>query len=235
MLYTYINELNLKTATVTTSNTSLNVREGASSSAKIKGKLAKGEEVLILGTYGDFYKVLYRGNLVGYASKAYLTVGGTQNGSYGAAMLSVPSYKQYNYASLRLPGSGERVSTHGCAVTSLAMTESFRTGKTVTPKNVIQSEKFTSSGALYWREPYAAGGTSLSYIYSKLKGGSPVIIHVKTGGGSSHFAVVTGFSGGALTAANFKINDPGSKERKTLADLIAAYPITVKTLSYSHK
>lgn len=227
----YVNELNLKTATVTTSSTSLNVRASASTSAAIKGKLAKGEEVLILGTYGDFYKILYSGNLVGYASKAYLTVKSSAS-TYSAVTLSVPSYKQSNYSSLKLPGSGESVATHGCAVTSFAMIESYRTGTTVTPKNVIQNQKFTSGGALYWPSPYSQGGTSLGYIYSQLTAGKPVIVHVQKSNGSSHFAVVTGFSGGALTAANFKINDPGSTTRTTLAQLLSEYPTMVKTLSY---
>lgn len=231
----YVKALGLKSGRVTTVSTSLNVRASASSTAKITDKLPKGEEVLILGTYGDFYKVLYRGNLVGYASKAYITLeesGSAGNTVYPAFTLSVPSYKQYNYKSLRLPGSGESVATHGCAVTSLAMTESFRTGRTVTPKNVIAEQKFTNSGALYWPAVYSVGGTSLSFIYSELKSGSPVIIHVKTNGGASHFAVINGFSGGSLEAKNFKISDPGSATRQTLASLLKEYPIMEKTLSY---
>lgn len=227
----YVNPLNLKTATVAVSWGTLNVREGASTSSKIKDTLNKGESVLILGTYGSFYKVLYDGNTVGYASKDYLTVGTTST-SGKAISLSVPSYKQFNYSSLRLPGSGESVATHGCAVTSLAMTESYRTGKTVTPKTVIANERFTSSGALYWPSVYTYGGSSLSAVYDKLAAGKPVIVHVKKSNGSTHFAVIYGFSGGALTAANFKISDPGSYTRKTLADLYKEYPVFVKTLSW---
>lgn len=226
----YINELGLKTATVATSSTSLNVRESASSSAKIKDKLPKGETVLILGTYGDFYKVLYSGNLVGYASRAYLSTSSAS--ATRAITLSVPSYKQYNYSSLKLPGSGESVVTHGCAVTSLAMAESYRTGTTVTPKTVIQKQKFTSSGALYWPSPYTRGTATLSYIYNQLSLGKPVIVHVKKSNGSAHFAVVYGFSGGELTAKNFKLLDPGSASRTTLQALYNVYPTLVKTLSY---
>lgn len=231
----YVDTLGLKSGIVTTVSTSLNVRAAASASASVKDKLSKGEDVLILGTYGDFYKVLYRGNLVGYASKAYIKLdgeSGANNSDFSAVKLSLPSYKQYNYKSLRLPGSGESVATHGCAVTSLAMTESFRTGRTVTPKNVITEQKFTSTGALYWPSAYSVGDTSLYFIYSKLKSGSPVIIHVKTNGGSSHFAVINGFSGGSLEAKNFTILDPGSATRLTLASLLKEYPNTVKTLSY---
>ncbi len=227
----YVKALNLKTATVAVSWGTLNVREGASTSAKIKDTLNKGESVLVLGTYGSFYKVLYDGNIVGYASKDYLTIE-TTTASRKAISLSVPSYKQLNYSSLKLPGSGESVATHGCAVTSLAMTESYRTGKAVTPKTVIANEKFTSSGALYWPSIYTYGGNSLAAIYNKLAAGKPVIVHVKKSNGATHFAVIYGFSGGALTAANFKISDPGSYTRKTLADLYNEYPIFVKTLNW---
>ena len=227
----YISPLNLKSATVSTASTSLNVRASASASSAIIGKLPKGDTVLILGTQGDFYKILYNGNLVGYVSRSYITQGSAV-ASGKSISLPLTSYKQYNYPSLRLPGSREPVSTHGCAVTSFAMVESYRTGKTVTPKNVIQTQSFTSTGALYWPSPYVYGGTSLEYIYNQLSAGKPVIIHVKKSNGSTHFAVVNGFSGGALTAKNFKILDPGSAARNTLADLYAAYPIAVKTLSY---
>ena len=226
----YVKSMNLKVAVVATASGALNVRSGASVSSSVKGKLQKGSEVLILGESGNFYKVLYDGNLVGYASKAYLAVSG--DGAYKAVSYSMPSYKQYNYSSLRLPGSNERVSTHGCAVTSLAMAESVRRSYTVTVKDVIQNEKFTSSGALYWPSAYSYGGTSLSEIYNRLSGGSPVIIHVKTSSGKAHFAVVTGFTGSALVASNFKINDPGSATRLTLADLYKEYPIGVKTLYF---
>ena len=121
----YVTAMGQKSATVQTKSTSLNVRASASATASIVGKLQKGETVVSLGTYGDFYKVLYYGNRVGYASRAYLTPEtSTGTAERRAITLRLPTYRQYNYSSLRLPGSGEPVSTHGCAVTSLAMTES---------------------------------------------------------------------------------------------------------------
>ena len=228
----YVTSMGLQTATVRTQSTALNVRASASASASVVGKLPKGEQVVILGTYGNFYKILYDGNKTGYASTAYLTIEGSTSAARSAITLSVPSYKQYNYTSLRLPGSGEPVSTHGCAVTSLAMTESYRTGKTVTPKTVIANQKFTSTGALYWPSGYSRGENTLAYVYTQLANGKPVIVHVKKSNGSAHFAVVYGFSGGALTAANFKLLDPGSTSRTTLQSLYNVYPTLVKTLSY---
>ena len=228
----YVTAMGLSTATVRTQSTAINVRASASASASIVGKLQKGEQVDILGTYGNFYKILYDGNKTGYASTAYLTIEGSTSTARSAITLSVPSYKQYNYTSLRLPGSNEPVSTHGCAVTSLAMTESYRTGTTVTPATVIQKQSFTSTGALYWPSPYSRGENTLAYMYSQLAAGKPVIVHVKKSNGSTHFAVVYGFSGGELTASNFKLLDPGSASRTTLQALYNVYPTLVKTLSY---
>ena len=228
----YVTAMGLSTATVRTQSTALNVRASASASASIVGKLQKGEQVVILGTYGNFYKILYDGNKTGYASTAYLTVEGSASPARSAITLSVPSYKQYNYPALRLPGSNEPVSTHGCAVTSLAMTESYRTGTTVTPATGIQKQSCTSTGARYWPSPYSRGENTLAYMYSQLAAGKPVIVHVKKSNGSTHFAVVYGFSGGELTASNFKLLDPGSASRTTLQALYNVYPTLVKTLSY---
>lgn len=225
----YVTPLSLQSGTVRTASGALNVRAEASAASTIKDKLPRGEDVLLLGKYGDWYKILYRGNLVGYVSAAYIAVGATD-----AVTLSLPYMRQTDkvYASLRLPGSGEAISTHGCAVVSLAMTESYRTGKTVTPSNILQSEKFTSTGAIYWPSPYGRGENTLAYLYTKLASGKPCIVHVQKKNGSTHFAVVYGFSGGDLVAKNFKIYDPGTASRTTLADLYAAYPTHVKTLSY---
>ena len=228
----YVTSMGLQTATVRTQSTALNVRASASASASVVGKLPKGEQVVILGTYGNFYKILYDGNKTGYASTAYLTIEGSTSAARSAITLSVPSYKQYNYTSLRLPGSGEPVSTHGCAVTSLAMTESYRTGTTVTPKTVIANTHFTSTGALYWPSGYSRGENTLAYVYTQLANGKPVIVHVKKSNGSAHFAVVYGFTGGELAASNFKLLDPGSASRTTLQALYNVYPTLIKTLSY---
>lgn len=146
----YISSLGLKSASVRTRGSNLNVRSGAGLNYSIKDKLKNGETVLCLGTYGNFTKVLYNGNSVGYVASEYLSI---SNGASAASIaLNLPSYKQYDsrWARLTLPGSGESIRTHGCAVTALAMTESYRLGTTVTPANILESEKFTSGGAIYW-------------------------------------------------------------------------------------
>ena len=209
--------------------TVLNVRAAPSLSAPVTDRLAGGESVTLHARSGDWWYAESAAGVRGYLHADYVRLHGT-----GAVSLSVPTMRQTDraYAALRLPGSRERISTHGCAVTSLAMVESYRTGRSVTPKTVLSTERFTSTGAIYWPSHYTKGSATLSAMLAALQRGSPVIVHVKKKNGQSHFAVVNGFAGGALTASGFTLCDPGSASRKTLADLYAAYPIAVKILTY---
>ncbi len=211
-------------------NTSLNVRAAPSAAAGVIDRLPNGHTVTLYHKSGDWWYAEYAAGAYGYVSASYIHTSGAAR----AITLAVPSYKQTDraYASLRLPGSRERISTHGCAVTSLAMTESYRTGKTVTPRTVLSEQRFTSTGAIYWPSRYTRGTCSLAGIYAQLEKGKPVIVHVKKKNGSAHFAVVNGFAGGTLAAENFILLDPGSSSRTTLADLYAVYPVAVKTLYY---
>lgn len=212
-------------------NTRLNVRAAPSTAAAVIGSLPSGHAVTLHQKDGDWWYAEYAAGTYGYVSANYIH---TPDSALRAITLAVPSYKQTAraYASLRLPGSRERISTHGCAVTSLAMTESYRTGRSITPRTVLAEQKFTSTGAIYWPSRYTRGTCALSEIYRQLEKGSPVIVHVKKKNGSTHFAVVNGFKGGALTAENFTLLDPGSSSRTTLANLYTVYPIAVKTLYY---
>ena len=110
------------------------------------------------------------------------------------------------------------------------MAESYRTGETVTPTDILAAEQFTANGAIYWPTTYTWGDASLATVRVALLAGKPVILHVQKANGSTHFVTVYGFTGGALDAANFRILDPGSESRTTLADLLAVYPNIVKTL-----
>ncbi|UKI48949.1 MAG: hypothetical protein L6U99_08965 [Clostridium sp.] len=42
----------------------------------------------------------------------------------------------------------------GCAITSLAITESYRQNKTITPDVMLKQLNFTNGGALYWPSNY---------------------------------------------------------------------------------
>lgn len=227
----YIEEQHLAVRYVRTYGGNLHVRAAASTASAVIDSLPNTSAVLILGVEGNFARVLLPDERTGYVSRDYLVIAAPTVGS-DAVALAVPSYKQYDsrWASRRLPGSGEKLSTHGCAVTALAMAESYRTGETVTPTDILAAERFTAKGAIYWPTTYTWGDASLATVRAALLAGKPVILHVQKPNGSTHFVTVYGFTGGALDAANFRILDPGSESRTTLADLLAVYPNIVKTL-----
>lgn len=227
----YIEEQHLAVRYVRTYGGNLHVRAAASTASAVIDSLPNTSAVLILGVEGNFARVLLPDERTGYVSRDYLVIAAPTVGS-DAVALAVPSYKQYDsrWASRRLPGSGEKLSTHGCAVTALAMAESYRTGETVTPTDILAAEQFTANGAIYWPTTYTWGDASLATVRAALLAGKPVILHVQKANGSTHFVTVYGFTGGALDAANFRILDPGSESRTTLADLLAVYPNIVKTL-----
>lgn len=227
----YIEEQHLAVRYVRTYGGNLHVRAAASTASAVIDSLPNTSAVLILGVEGNFARVLLPDERTGYVSRDYLVIAAPTVGS-DAVTLAVPSYKQYDsrWASRRLPGSGEKLSTHGCAVTALAMAESYRTGETVTPTDILAAERFTANGAIYWPTAYTWGDASLATVRAALLAGKPVILHVQKANGSTHFVTVYGFTGGALDAANFCILDPGSESRTTLADLLAVYPNIVKTL-----
>jgi len=73
----------------------------------------------------------------------------------------------------------------------------------------------------------------MNSIYKMLSEGKPVIFHSSNNNGSSHWVLVTGFTGGSsLDADKFIINDPGSSTRTTLADHLRYYPNYSKLVYY---
>ena len=220
-------------AQVATSYGNLNVRSGLSSNTAVVGSLSKGETVVVLSTSSGWSKILYDGTDVGYVSASYLKKSGTGTASgYSSVSLSVPSYKQYDtrWASKTVGSSGQTMKQIGCTVTALAMTESYRTGTTLTPASMLSRLSFTSGGAVYWPSNYSAytGGSYLTKIYQELSSGTPVIIGSKNSSGKAHWVVVTGFTGGSLTASSFTIHDPGTSWRTKLSDLLSEYPYFYK-------
>ncbi len=215
--------------TVTTRSGNLNVRSGKGTSYKIKATLSKGTVVVVLSSDGDWSKILYHGSKTGYVKSSYLTK--ETDSTYKKITLSVPSYKQTDsrWASIAIGTQGDTIASSGCTTTALAMTESYRLGKAVTPKDMASQLSYSSSGMLYWPSNYSvslAGTAYLSEIYSALQKGKPVIFGMKTSGGSQHWVVVTGYSknSSTLSAANFTVNDPGSNTRTLLSEVMAKYP-----------
>ncbi len=227
----YIKTVNSSTAKVTLSYGNLNVRSGASTSYSVISRLPNGKTVVILSQSGGWSRILYSGVKTGYVSSQYLSSGSS------AVSLNVPNFKQTDsrWANVKIGSSGKTIAQIGCATTAIAMTESFRTGTTIYPDAMSKKLKYTSGGSVYWPSHYTAVSSSsgyLSKIYEQLKSGKAVLFGAKNSYGSQHWVVITAFSGGSLSASNFKIHDPGSNTRTNLQQLLNAYPTFYKYFTY---
>ncbi len=220
--------------TVNISSGSLNVRKGAGTQYEVKTTLKKGEDAVVIKHGDSWSRILYRGNKTGYVSTTYIKKV-SSSASFPAVSLSVPSFKQTDsrWASYPLGTTGGTIGTIGCTTTALAMTESFHTGTTVTPKAMAQKLSYSASGSLYWPSSYVveiASSDYLSVIYNLLKSGKPVVFGAKKSGGTQHWVTVTGYNGNAstLSKSGFTVNDPGSNTRTTLSHFLSAYPNVYK-------
>ena len=220
--------------TVATQSTSLNVRSGAGTSYTKVASLSKGETVLRLSTANGWSRILYHGTKTGYVSAQYLS--GASAG-YSGISLNVPSYKQTDsrWASVKIGTSGKTIAQIGCATTAIAMMESYRTGTAIYPDAMSKKLSYTSSGSVYWPSNFVTVTNSSGYlsgVYNQLQKGKPVLLGAKNSSGSQHWVVITGFTGGSLSAANFTINDPGSNSRTTLQQFLNSYPVFYKYFYY---
>lgn len=233
----YIKKVSEKVRYVSISSGHLNVRSKKSTASAIKDKLKRGDEVIVLSASGGFSKILYNGTKTGFVKSSYLSASKPKTKSIS---LSVPSYKQNDsrWRSIKIGIQGDTIGSSGCTTTCLAMTESVRTKKNVTPKDMAERLTYTESGRLYWPEnyvvEYTTNSTYLSSVYSVLKKGRPVIVGSKKANGSQHWVVVTGFSGNpdSPRASDFTINDPGSSSRTRLSEFISVYPGLYKLAYY---
>ena len=225
-----------KTAKVVTQSTALNVRSGAGAEYYIKDSVKKGEVVIVLSQSNGWSKILYDGVKTGYVSSQYISV--TQNEAYSKISLSVPDFKQTDsrWANVVIGNSGKTIGKIGCATTAIAMMESYRTGTIIYPDAMSKKLSYSSSGNVYWPSNYVAVTNTNGYlqnIYQKLKEGKPVMFGAKKSNGSQHWVVITGYSGGeTLSASGFIINDPGTKYRTNLQDLLNEYSIIYKYFYY---
>lgn len=229
----YITPVEGTPVVVDTGGNVLNVRSGPGTSYPRIDRLPNSQIVLVRANANGWSKILYNGTKLGFVSSQYLRR--SDNTGSNAVSLSVPSYKQTDtrWAGYPLGNRGGTIGTIGCAVTGIAMLESYRTGTTIYPNKMASRLSFTNSGAVYWPGDYTAVTSySLEGIYKLLKQGKPVLIGGKTSSGGQHWVVITGFAGDSLTASNFTINDPGSNSRTNLQQFFNSFPIFYKYFHY---
>ena len=227
----YIAQLSGTEAEVSLSSGYLNVRSGPGTDYAAKDRLTDGEQVVVLSASGGWSRILYHGVKTGYVSARYL-----KGENSGAISLKVPSYKQTDsrWANVKIGSSGKTISQIGCATTAIAMLESYRTGTVIYPDGMSQRLSYTATGSVYWPSHYQVSTDSnyLALVFSLLQQGKPVLFGGKTGQGGQHWVVITGFTGGSLSAENFTIQDPGSNSRTTLDQFLRSYPVFYKLFHY---
>lgn len=233
----YIKPDSGKTATVSTSSSSLNVRTGAGINYSVKDTIPKGDIVIILSTSGSWSKILYDGVETGYVSSRYLSTSSNTQ-AYPKISLNVPDFKQTDsrWANVIIGNSGKTIGKIGCATTGIAMMESYRTGTTIYPDAMSKKLSYNSSGSVYWPSHYTVVTSKTNYldnIYKKIKEGKPVLFGARNSSGTQHWVVIKGFSGGnTLTTSGFIINDPGTKYRTNLQQFLNEYPNIYKYFYY---
>ncbi|HHW46334.1 MAG TPA: SH3 domain-containing protein [Clostridiales bacterium] len=222
-------------AYVNTASSNLNVRIGAGTNFAVKDSLPKGAKVIVISQANGWSRILYKGTQTGYVSSNYLGTNSANTVKYPYIKLNVPKYSQIDSRWSGHKIANSTIAKIGCATTSLAMTESYRTGTTIYPDAMAKRLSYTPDGAVYWPSNYVSSTSSnyLENIYALLKAGKPVIVGGKKSNGSMHFVVVTGFIGGnTLAASNFTVNDSGSAYRTNLQHLFNEYPNFYKIIYY---
>lgn len=234
----YITTVSSAPSTVKVSG-SLNIRSGPGTSHSRVGRLYNGNVVLVLSSANGWSRILYNGTKTGYVSSQYLSTGSSGGSASGtsAVSLKVPAYLQTDsrWSNVTLGSSGKTMAKIGCTTTGIAMMESYRTGTTIYPNAMAKKLSYTSSGSVYWPSDYTAVTSSSGYltkILSLLREGKPVLFGAKNSYGGQHWVIITGFTGGDVTAENFTINDPGTSSRTTLAEFLADYPNFYKFFHY---
>lgn len=222
-------------ASVKTSSGRLNVRSSAGGT--IINSLASGTQVTVISEENGWSRIIYYGTNTGYVNSNYL-VKQSNSGNYKAVSLNVPDFKQTDprWANKKIGSTNYTIEQIGCTTTALAMTESFRTAKTVYPDAMESRLSYNSSGALYWPSNYTNTTNFNNYmetIYNLLIQGKPVIVGAKKANGSQHWVVVTGvYSVNNLTPTAFKINDPGTGTRTNLGQFFTQYPYLHRIVWY---
>jgi len=144
-------------------------------------------------------------------------------------LAGVPDMKQYDsrwsevYINPANTNNLRTIGAVGCTLTCVAITESYRTGTTITPLQLRDQLSF-SGNSLYWPTNYKTLTISsgfytaldtqegLQEIYDCINSGRPAIVCGNRSNGTSHWVVVYGYKDldpDNMQASCFLIRDPG--------------------------
>lgn len=149
----------------------------------------------------------------------------------------IPNFKQYDSQWKNTKIGTKTIGAVGCLVTSMAMSESYRQGKTINPSTMRNQLSF-SNNDMCWPSNYSTigSGVNLQLIYNTINAGKPVIVGAKNSSGGWHWIIITGYVN--LDTSNmqrscFQINDPNSTSRTNLSQFLSVYPNSVTLKTYN--
>lgn len=212
------------------------------------GYTEAGDSVWICGTYGSSYLLMYEAKSGSRRYKlGFMTISNYKKIVPAPApkketkhLQGVPNFKQTDSRWAGLTIRSKTIRDVGCLITSMAMSESFRLRKTVTPKDILSTFNF-SGNELVWPGRYktwiatGTGSASLKKIYDTIKAGKPCIAGAYKGNSNWHWVLIYGYTNADpnnLKTGNFEINDPNSGSRTSLDQFIADRPYGFRVASY---
>lgn len=120
-----------------------------------------------------------------------------------------------------------RIGDYGCVLCCMTMIQSYMDNLFHRPDELCEKMSFDGDGCITWRGEidgqYSRGDYDFAVMRELLEDDKPLIVRSKTGR-KSHFVVVTGYENGGESADDFKILDPGNKNRRKLTQHMAKYP-----------
>lgn len=209
------------------------------------GYTEAGDETWRFGEKKGYYAVVYtaisgsRRYKLAWIKKADYETGvlGKTN-TVTKHLRGVPNYKQYDSRWANVMISTTNLANAGCLITSMAMSESYRQGKSITPDKMRNSFSFDGNN-MYWPSNYyriasGKGTDALQAVYDTITAGKPVIVGGECGR-SEHWVLIYGYTNANrnnLSAGNFEINDPNSTSRTTLQAFLNDYGSDVVFKTY---
>ncbi len=158
------------------------------------------------------------------------TVGTTKQTKW---LHGVPNYLQSNpnWAGVSI-GTGT-IGSIGCTTTCIAMSESYRTGTTITPDIMAGRINYSGNSVTWGNLGYSFYGQDtynvqdvMSYAYKAINNGKPLIVggySYENGVKKTHWVIIVGYADldpNNMSASCFQINDPGSSSRTNLQQFL---------------
>ena len=213
------------------------------------GTMETGDTVYTLQESDGKRQVMYSLTGGGWKIGWYQISGGQSGGGTATKRLQVPYFSQTDSNWSGVYVGTKTIGDIGCTITCLAMSESYRTGTTITPKDMRNRLSFSNNDIqwqsvydlssnpkyhFYGKDQYSASEV-MQYAYTAINAGKPLIIEGTSSDDKTHWVVIVGYANldpNNMQTSSFQINDPNSTSRTTLADFIRYKGTITSVMSY---